>query len=214
VHSRITKPTMTLITLISALAATMMSPTTSGQAAPVMTNTVVVDQEMISKGMRMQNPMVGGMMMSAQKDIIDNAVNSADHTTLVAAVKAAGLVDTLKSMGPFTVFAPTNAAFGMLPAGTVDSLLMAENKDKLSKILTYHVVAGKFDFNALARLIKTGRGSTTLMTASGGKLVAMMNGAHNIVIKDEHDNVASISTYDVRQSNGIIHVITKVLLPR
>jgi uncharacterized surface protein with fasciclin (FAS1) repeats len=191
-----------------------MSPIAPIQTSPVMTNPVAVDQEAIRQGMRSQNPMVGGMMMSAQKDIIDNAVNSSEHTTLVAAVKAAGLVDTLKSMGPFTVFAPTNAAFAILPPGTVDSLLMAENKDKLSKVLTDHVVAGKFDYDTLARLIRTGKGSTTLMSVGGGRLVAMMNGAHNIVIKDEHDNIASISTYDVRQSNGIIHVITKVLLPR
>ena len=210
----IAEPPMTLITLVSALAATMMSPIAPIQTSPVITNSVAVDQEAIRQGMRSQNPMVGGMMMSAQKDIVDNAVNSADHTTLVAAIKAAGLVDTLKSMGPFTVFAPTNAAFAMLPAGTVDSLLMAENKDKLSKILTYHVVAGKFDYDTLARLIRTGKGSTTLMSVGGGRLVAMMNGAHNMVIKDEHDDIASISTYDVRQSNGIIHVITKVLLPR
>jgi uncharacterized surface protein with fasciclin (FAS1) repeats len=205
---------MTLITLVSALAAIIMSPIVPIQTSPAMTNPVAVDQEAIRQGMRSQNPMVGGMMMSAQKDIVDNAVNPADHTTLVAAIKAAGLVDTLKSMGPFTVFAPTNAAFAMLPAGTVDSLLMAENKDKLSKILTYHVVAGKFDYDTLARLIRTGKGSTTLMSVGGGRLVAMMNGAHNMVIKDEHDDIASISTYDVRQSNGIIHVITKVLLPR
>lgn len=195
---------MNLITLFSALATTVVSP-----SAPVQTN-----QEMQNQGIKMQNPMVGGMMMSDQKDIIDNAVNSPDHTTLVAAVKAAGLVDTLKGKGPFTVFAPTNSAFGMLPAGTVDNLLMAENNTQLSKVLNYHVIAGKFDYMALSRLIRAGSGSTVLTTVAGGKLVATMNGEHNIVIKDENDGIASISTYDLRQSNGIIHVITKVLLRR
>jgi uncharacterized surface protein with fasciclin (FAS1) repeats len=157
--------------------------------------------------------MVGGEMMYNSKDIIDNAVNSKDHTTLVAAVKAAGLVETLKGAGPFTVFAPTNEAFAMLPAGTVDNLLKPENKDMLVKILTYHVVSGSWDFDKIAKAIKDGNGKAEITTVSGGKLWAMMNGSKNIVLKDEKGNVANISTYDVMQSNGVIHVIDKVLMP-
>lgn len=157
--------------------------------------------------------MVGGEMMYRAKDIIDNAVNSKDHTTLVAAVKAAGLVETLKGAGPFTVFAPTNAAFSMLPAGTVETLLKPENKETLVKILTYHVVAGKWDADAIIKAIKDGNGTAEITTVSGGKLWAMMNGAKNVVIKDEKGNVANISTYDVMQSNGVIHVVDKVLMP-
>jgi uncharacterized surface protein with fasciclin (FAS1) repeats len=158
--------------------------------------------------------MVGGQAMSPGKTIVDNAVNSADHTTLVAAVKAAGLVDTLKGKGPFTVFAPVNSAFAALPAGTVDTLLKPENKATLTKILTYHVVAGNLDMMELSKRIKAGGGKTELTTVSGGKLTLMMNGPHNIVIKDEKGNVADISTYDVTQSNGVIHVIDKVLMPK
>lgn len=158
--------------------------------------------------------MVGGQSMFPTKDIVDNAVSSADHTTLVAAVKAAGLVDTLKGKGPFTVFAPTNAAFTKLPAGTVDSLVKPENKPTLTKILTYHVVAGKYDFNALASAIKQHAGMAELPTVSGGKLMFMINGAHNIQVKDESGNVANISTYDVYQSNGVINVIDTVLIPK
>lgn len=158
--------------------------------------------------------MVGGQSMLPNKDIVDNAVNSADHTTLVAAVKAAGLVDTLKGKGPFTVFAPVNSAFTALPAGTVDTLLKPENKATLTKILTYHVVSGKLDMATLAEKIKAGGGKTELTTVSGGKLWAMMNGPHNITIKDEKGDVADISTYDVYQSNGVIQVIDKVLMPK
>jgi uncharacterized surface protein with fasciclin (FAS1) repeats len=161
-----------------------------------------------------QEVMVGGQAMSPGKTIVDNAVNSADHTTLVAAVKAAGLVDTLKGKGPFTVFAPVNSAFSALPAGTVDTLLKPENKATLTKILTYHVVSGNLDMMELSKRIKAGGGKTELTTVSGGKLVLMMNGPHNIVIKDEKGNVADISTYDVTQSNGVIHVIDKVLMPK
>lgn len=158
--------------------------------------------------------MVGGQSMYPSKDIVDNAVNSADHTTLVAAVKAAGLVDTLKGKGPFTVFAPTNAAFGKLPAGTVETLVKPENKATLTKILTYHVVPGKYDFKALAKEIKMHDGKATLPTASGGKLMFAMNGMHNIVVTDEGGNSANISTYDVYQSNGVINVIDSVLMPK
>lgn len=157
---------------------------------------------------------VGGQNMLPAKDIIDNAVNSSDHTTLVAAVKAAGLVETLKGKGPFTVFAPTNAAFGKLPVGTVDNLVKPENKEMLIKILTYHVVPGKLDFAALTQLIKAGKGTAKLKTASGEILWAKMNGSHNIQIKDEKGDTANISTYDVYQSNGVIHVIDTVVLPK
>jgi uncharacterized surface protein with fasciclin (FAS1) repeats len=156
---------------------------------------------------------VGGMQMYPQKDIIDNAMNSGDHKTLVAAVKAADLVATLKGEGPFTVFAPTDEAFAKLPAGTVDTLVKPENKAMLTKILTYHVVAGKWDYKALAKLIKAGDGTATLTTVEGGKLMAMMNGDRNIVLKDEKGNVANISIYDVYQSNGVIQVIDSVLMP-
>ncbi|HEU5435465.1 MAG TPA: fasciclin domain-containing protein [Telluria sp.] len=158
--------------------------------------------------------MVGGQAMLASRDIVDNAVNSADHTTLVAAVKAAGLVDTLKGKGPFTVFAPTNAAFGKLPAGTVDTLVKPESKATLTKILTYHVVPGKYDFMALSNAIKKGGGKAELATASGGKLSFAMNGMHNITVMDEMGGRANISTYDVYQSNGVINVIDTVLMPK
>ena len=156
---------------------------------------------------------VGGQAMYPTKDIVDNAVNSADHTTLVAAVKAAGLVETLKGKGPFTVFAPTNEAFAVLPAGTVDGLLKPESKAALTKVLTYHVVAGNLDAAAIMSAIRAGHGTAKLKTVSGGTLTAMMNGPRNVVLKDEQGNVAEISTYDVRQSNGVIHVVDKVLMP-
>jgi len=158
--------------------------------------------------------MVGGQSMLSSKDIVDNAVNSADHTTLVAAVKAAGLVDTLKGKGPFTVFAPTNAAFGKLPAGTVDTLVKPENKATLTNILTYHVVAGKYDFKALSDAIKKQNGKAELATVNGGKLKFMMNGMHNIAVMDEKGQTANISTYDVYQSNGVINVVDSVLMPK
>jgi uncharacterized surface protein with fasciclin (FAS1) repeats len=157
---------------------------------------------------------VGGEAMFPKKNIIENAVNSKAHTTLVAAVQAAGLVETLKGKGPFTVFAPTNDAFENLPAGTVETLLKPENKATLAKVLTYHVVAGKFDFNAIAELVKKGSGKATLKTVSGGTLTAMMNGSHNISLKDENGGTANISTYDVYQSNGVIHVLDAVVLPK
>lgn len=161
-----------------------------------------------------QNPMVGGMAMMASKTIVANAMNSPRHTTLVAAVQAAGLVDTLMGQGPFTVFAPTNDAFEDLPAGTVDMLLMPANKMKLAKVLTYHVVAGKVTSKDLMTWIKKGHGKAVLNTVGGGKLWAMMNGPTNIVIEDEMGGVANISTYDVMQSNGVIHVIDRVLMPK
>ncbi len=169
---------------------------------------VVVPMGVMAK----DNPMVGGAPMYMTKDIVDNAVNSADHTTLVAAVKAAGLVETLKGKGPFTVFAPTNAAFEKLPAGTVDTLLKPENKSTLTKVLTYHVVAGKVDSAELAKKIKAGHGKATLKTVSGGALTAMMDGS-DIVIKDEKGGTAKVTIADVYQSNGVIHVVDSVLMP-
>lgn len=160
------------------------------------------------------NVMVGGQAMYPTKDIVDNAVNSADHTTLVAAVKAAGLVDTLKGKGPFTVFAPTNAAFNKLPAGTVDNLVKPENKATLTKILTYHVVPGKYDFNALHDAIMKSNGKTELKTVAGDMLSFMMNGPHNIIVSNASGLHANISTYDVYQSNGVIQVIDTVLMPK
>lgn len=157
--------------------------------------------------------MVGGEAMYPKKDIVSNAVNSKDHTTLVAAVKAAGLVETLQGAGPFTVFAPVNNAFEDLPTGTVESLLKPENKGQLTTVLTYHVVAGKMDFAALAAEIKQGKGEAMLTTVAGGELKAKMNGMHNIVLTDAKGRAANISTYDVMQSNGVIHVIDAVLLP-
>ncbi len=157
--------------------------------------------------------MVGGAPMLASKDIIDNAVNSRDHTTLVAAVKAAGLVETLKGPGPFTVFAPTNAAFAALPAGTVDNLLKPENKGMLSGILTYHVVAGKMDAAMLAKAIADGKGKATLKTVAGGSLTATAAGG-GVTLTDEKGGSARVAIADVYQSNGVIHVVDKVLLPK
>ena len=157
--------------------------------------------------------MVGGAQMLPSKDIIDNAVNSKDHTTLVAAVKAAGLVDTLKSAGPFTVFAPTNAAFAALPAGTVETLLKPENKAMLSGILTYHVVAGKMDAAALTKAIMDGKGMASLKTVAGGTLTAKASGG-KVMVTDEKGGTATVTIADVYQSNGVIHVVDKVLLPK
>jgi uncharacterized surface protein with fasciclin (FAS1) repeats len=158
------------------------------------------------------NPVVGGQQMYPTKDIIDNAVNSADHTTLVAAVKGAGLVETLKGPGPFTVFAPTNQAFAKLPAGTVDNLLKLENKDMLVKILTYHVVAGRLSASDLRKEIKMGNGQASLKTVSGGTLIAMMRG-DTIVLKDEKGGMSTVTIANVFQSNGVIHVVDAVVLP-
>ena len=157
--------------------------------------------------------MVGGEAMYPKKNIVENAVNSKDHTTLVAAVKAAGLVETLQGKGPFTVFAPVNDAFENLPEGTVETVLKPENKALLTKILTYHVVAGAMTFDKIAAAIKKGNGSATFKTVAGESLTAMMNGPHNIQLKDAKGNIANITTYDVMQSNGVIHVIDHVLMP-
>lgn len=158
------------------------------------------------------NPMVGGHEMFPSKNIVQNALNSDDHTTLVAAVKAAGLVDTLEGPGPFTVFAPTNEAFSKLPAGTVDTLLMTENKATLTKILTYHVVSGRMDAKDIAKAIRAGNGKTELTTVSGGKLWASMQ-RKDLVLTDEKGGMAKVTISNVYQSNGVIHVIDTVLLP-
>jgi uncharacterized surface protein with fasciclin (FAS1) repeats len=156
--------------------------------------------------------MVGGATMYPTRDIIDNAVNSKDHTTLVAAVKAAGLVETLKGAGPFTVFAPTNAAFGMLPAGTVDTLLKPENKAALTGVLTYHVVAGALDSKELSARVKAGGGSTTLTTVQGGKLT-VTGTTKKLLVTDAAGNIAHVTIANVYQKNGVILVVDKVLMP-
>jgi len=158
-------------------------------------------------------PMVGGAPMYPTKNIVENAVNSKDHTTLVTAVKAAGLVSTLSGPGPFTVFAPTNAAFGMLPKGTVEDLLKTENKAKLTKILTYHVVSANAISGAIDKMIKDDGGKHTVNTVSGHKLVASMKNG-KIVLADENGGMATVTIPDVKQSNGVIHVIDHVLLPK
>jgi uncharacterized surface protein with fasciclin (FAS1) repeats len=156
---------------------------------------------------------VGGAAMYPTKNIVENAVNSKDHTTLVAAVKAAGLVETLQGAGPFTVFAPTNAAFDMLPKGTVETLLKPENKTKLAGILTYHVVAGSLGSKELEEKIKAGNGTAELTTVAGGKLWIMKKNG-KLWLKDENGGMAQITIKDVYQSNGVIHVIDHVVLPK
>lgn len=158
------------------------------------------------------DPMVGGAAMYANKNIVQNAMNSKDHTTLVAAVKAGGLVDTLEGKGPFTVFAPTNEAFAALPAGTVDTLLKPENKQELDKILTYHVVPGKLDTEALDRDIKKGDGKATLKTVEGDDLTITGSGK-DLMVTDSKGNTAKVMIANVYQSNGVIQVVDKVLMP-
>jgi uncharacterized surface protein with fasciclin (FAS1) repeats len=161
----------------------------------------------------MADPMVGGAAMYPTKDIVDNAVNSKDHTTLVAAVKAAGLVDTLKSPGPFTVFAPTNEAFDALPAGTVPTLLQPANKPKLVAVLTYHVVPGRLDSKALMAMIAKGNGRAMLTTVEGAPLIMTMAPSGGLIITDSKGRMAHVTIPDVYQSNGVIDVIDTVLLP-
>jgi uncharacterized surface protein with fasciclin (FAS1) repeats len=163
-------------------------------------------------GMAAQDPMVGGAAMYADKDIVDNAVNSKDHTTLVAAVKAAGLVDTLKSPGPFTVFAPTNAAFAKLPKGTVESLLKPEMKEKLVAVLTYHVVPGRMSAKDLMDAAKKNGGKAELTTVEGDKLWVESKGS-TLTVWDAKGNASKITIQNVFQSNGVIHVVDTVLLP-
>ena len=160
-----------------------------------------------------ENPMVGGAAMPADKNIIENAVNSKDHTTLVAAVKAAGLVETLQGAGPFTVFAPTNAAFEALPAGTVETLLKPENKDQLTKILTCHVVGAKAMSADIMKMVDDDKGAHPVKTVGGCTWTAKYEG-DKITVEDENGNVANVTIANVEQSNGVIHVIDKVLLPK
>ena len=166
----------------------------------------------VTVGAQDKSVMVGGAAMYPSKDIVDNAVNSKDHTTLVAAVKAAGLVETLKSAGPFTVFAPTNAAFNKLPKGTVETLLKPENVDKLKSILTYHVVAGRMDSATLMEKAKANGGKLELSTVNGGKLWAALKDG-KLWLRDGKGNTAAITIADVYQSNGVIHVINTVVMP-
>jgi uncharacterized surface protein with fasciclin (FAS1) repeats len=161
---------------------------------------------------KMAYPMVGGAAMYPTKNIVENAVNSKDHTTLVAAVKAAGLVDTLASPGPFTVFAPTNAAFAKLPAGTVETLLKPENKDKLTAVLTYHVVTGRVTSAMVAKAIMAGKGKASFDTVNGGKLMAKMVGK-KLVLVDANGGMSTVTQANVMQSNGVIHVVDTVVLP-
>ena len=167
----------------------------------------------LSTGMALaENPMVGGAAMYEDKNIVENAVNSADHTTLVAAVQAAGLVETLSGEGPFTVFAPTNEAFAKLPAGTVETLLKPENKDQLVKILTCHVVAANAMAADVSKMVMDDGGEHTVKTVGGCEFTAMEKDG-KIMIKDGQGNVANVTIADVKQSNGVIHVIDTVLLP-
>ncbi len=159
-----------------------------------------------------KNPMVGGAAMYPNRTIVANAVNSKDHTTLVAAVKAAGLVDTLSGSGPFTVFAPTNAAFSKLPAGTVETLVKPENKATLTSILTYHVVPGRMTARAIAGKIKAGKGKAMFKTVQGEQLTARMNG-RTLVLTDAKGGTSRVTIGDVMQSNGVIHVVDTVLMP-
>src|SRR5215831_5062569 len=160
-----------------------------------------------------KNPIVGGKEMFPNQNIVENAVNSADHTTLVAAVKAAGLVETLQGSGPFTVFAPTNAAFAKLPAGTVETLLKPENKPTLTKVLTYHVVPGRLTATNLMKAVKDGGGTAKLTTVAGGEIVVKDAGPGKLSVTDAKGDVATVTIGDVLQSNGVIHVIDTVLLP-
>lgn len=181
-------------TFLAAMAATALAITSFGASA------------------QMKDPNVGGAAMYPTKTIVENAMNSPIHTTLVAAVKAAGLVDTLNGPGPFTVFAPTNDAFDKLPAGTVDNLVKPENKDTLTKILTYYVVSGRISSKQLMQMIKKGHGKATLKTVQGEDLTATMSGGH-IILTDAKGGTATVTTADVFQSNGVIHVIDTVLMP-
>jgi uncharacterized surface protein with fasciclin (FAS1) repeats len=182
-------------------------------AAAALVLTASVTAPLAADAMSEKTVTVGGAPMYPSKNIVQNAVNSKDHTTLVAAVKAAGLVDTLASPGPFTVFAPTNAAFAALPAGTVDTLLKPENKATLTKVLTYHVVAGKMDAATIMKAIDAGGGKATMTAVSGGTLTATKSG-DMLMIGDESGGLAKVTIADVIQSNGVIHVVDKVLLPK
>ena len=192
---------MTLTKLIPALALTGLVGACAAQGGPMASTS------------QMNTVVVGGQTMYPNKNIVDNAVNSADNTTLVAAVKAAGLVAPLQGPGPLTVFAPTNEAFNALPPGTVPTLLQPQNKPTLTAVLTYHVVPGRLDFTTLATQIAAGGGSFPMKTLNGATLTARMNGPRNIVLTDGKGGVAHITTYDVYQSNGVIQVIDRVMMP-
>lgn len=192
------------------LAGIAMSTTSFAQDMETKTKVKTKDGKMKTKGGK--TVMVGGAAMYPTKDIVSNAVNSADHTTLVAAVKAAGLVETLQSAGPFTVFAPTNAAFGLLPAGTVETLVKPENKATLTSILTYHVVPGKLNSKDLAKWIKKGGGSYEMTTVQGGKLWIIEKDG-GFWLKDTKGGMSMITIADVNQRNGVIHVIDHVIMP-
>ncbi len=191
--------------------AAMPADTTAADAS-AMKDTAAAPAAMPDASAMPANPMVGGAAMMADKDIVDNAMQSKDHTTLVAAVKAAGLVDTLKGPGPFTVFAPTNTAFDALPKGTVDKLMKPDMKAGLTKVLTYHVVPGKLDAAALKAQIAAGGGKAMLKTVQGENLTATEKDG-SIALTDSKGNVAMVTTANVMQSNGVIHVIDKVLMP-
>ncbi len=186
----------------------LMAMTASFGASSISAQEMKDDKMMKSDG----NPMVGGAAMYKTKNIVENAVNSKDHTTLVTAVKAAGLVETLQGKGPFTVFAPTNSAFDMLPAGTVETLVKPESKATLTKILTYHVVAGNMDSKKIMKAIKKGDGKAMLKTVSGGTLTATMEG-NDLILTDEKGGKSKVTIANVKQSNGVIHVIDTVLMP-
>ena len=181
-------------TLLASMAAAAIALTTLGASA------------------QMKDPDVGGAPMYPNKTVVENASTAPNLSTLVAAVKAADLVDTLSGSGPFTVFAPDNDAFNKLPAGTVDTLVKPENKAQLTKILTYHVVSGKYDSKAIAKLIKKGHGTATLTTVEGGKLMAKMDG-DKLVLTDEKGGTSTVTTANVYQSNGVAHVVDTVLMP-
>lgn len=189
----------------NAMASNAMKPANSTAANNTMANTAAAPAG--------DNPMVGGAPMLKTKDIIDNAVNSKDHTTLVAAVKAADLVETLKGAGPFTVFAPTNDAFAKIPKAALDDLLKPENKKKLAGILTYHVVAGKQDAASIAKAINDGGGKATFKTVAGGTLTATLEGK-DVILTDEKGGKSKVTIADVMQSNGVIHVVDSVLMPK
>jgi len=183
-------------------------------AASILAAPVAMTSPVLAASHSMENPMVGGAKMFADKNIVENAVNSADHTTLVAAVKAAGLVDTLSGPGPFTVFAPTNDAFAMLPAGTVDTLLQPDMKDTLTKVLTAHVVSGTITSADLVEKIKAHGGRYNFQAVSGDALTATLTPHGSVWIFDESGGAAKVEIADVMQSNGVIHSVSKVLLPK
>jgi uncharacterized surface protein with fasciclin (FAS1) repeats len=204
---KLTPRTLVLAVAIISLGACSEAPTNENQADDLM-----VDDASSGAGQETSPVMVGGAEMFPEKNIVENATQSADHTTLVAAVKAAGLVETLAGSGPFTVFAPTNAAFEKLPAGTVDTLVKPESKKLLTGVLTYHVVAGRMTAQDLSAAIKQGGGTAVLKTVAGGELMASLSGG-GITIKDATGGTSKVTQGDVMQSNGVIHVIDTVLMP-